>query len=190
MRERCCFNIRLVVSLVLVGTCLIVRPVQARYSGGTGEPNDPYRIGTAEDLNDIGNYVEDYNKCFVMTADINLADYTGDSFNIIGTSSNHFAGVFDGNGHSISNFCGTEGLFERIDEHGVVRNTSLIDVNMTGDQPGGMVGANNGVISNCSVTGKVTGIYCVGGLVGWSIGVVEDSSTDCIVNGDDAVGGH
>lgn len=42
------------------------------YSGGTGEPNSPYRIETAEDLNDIGNHVEDFNKCFVMVNDINL----------------------------------------------------------------------------------------------------------------------
>jgi hypothetical protein len=40
------------------------------YSGGTGEPNNPYRIATAQDLNDIGNHVEDFNKCFVVTADI------------------------------------------------------------------------------------------------------------------------
>ena len=56
----------------------------ARYSGGTGEPNSPYRIATPNDLNDIGNHVEDYNKCFVMVNDINLAQYTGTEFNIIG----------------------------------------------------------------------------------------------------------
>ena len=27
---------------------------QAKYSGGTGEPNDPYLIATAEDMNAIG----------------------------------------------------------------------------------------------------------------------------------------
>ena len=61
------------VFLSLAGVCL------ARYSGGTGEPNDPYRIGTAADLNDIDNHVEDYNKCFVLVDDINLAVYEGNS---------------------------------------------------------------------------------------------------------------
>ena len=70
------------------------------YSGGTGEPNDPYRISTPNDLNDIGNHAEDNDKYFVMVDDINLAQYTGTQFNIIDS----FRGVFDGNGHSISNF--------------------------------------------------------------------------------------
>jgi len=49
-------NILILIIMVLcTGT-----PVNAKYSGGTGEPNDPYRIATAEDLNDIGNYEEDW----------------------------------------------------------------------------------------------------------------------------------
>jgi hypothetical protein len=63
------------VSIVAIAILLLVTSSVsiARYSGGTGEPNDPYRISTPNDLNDIGNHAEDYNKCFVMTNDINLA---------------------------------------------------------------------------------------------------------------------
>jgi len=43
-----------------------------KYSGGTGEPNDPYRIATAADLNDIGNHEQDWNKHFVLINDVNL----------------------------------------------------------------------------------------------------------------------
>jgi hypothetical protein len=32
---------------VLIMVCLVGLPVQAKYSGGTGEPNDPYQIATA-----------------------------------------------------------------------------------------------------------------------------------------------
>jgi len=81
----------------------LVTDAQAKYSGGTGEPNDPFLIATAEDLNSIGLDPCDWDKHFKMIADINLADYTGDEFNLIKSSSTPFTGVFDGNNHSISN---------------------------------------------------------------------------------------
>jgi len=45
---------------VLIAVCGWGLSAQAKYGGGTGEPNDPYRIATAEDLNDIGRYEEDW----------------------------------------------------------------------------------------------------------------------------------
>ena len=39
-----------------------------------------------------------------MTADINMAGIIGDSFNMIGNSTNPFSGVFDGNNYAIENF--------------------------------------------------------------------------------------
>ena len=50
--------------------CLIVSTAQAKYSGGTGEPNDPYQIATAADLIALGETPEDYDKHFILTADI------------------------------------------------------------------------------------------------------------------------
>ena len=41
------------------------------YSGGKGEPNDPYLISTPEDMNAIGTEPNDWDKHFLMTADIN-----------------------------------------------------------------------------------------------------------------------
>jgi len=89
----------LIVVVLWVGTV-----AHARYSGGTGEPNDPYRIATAEDLNDIGNHQDDWDKHFILVNDVNLAEYTGTQFNIIGTYGVPFTGVFDGNDHKIYNF--------------------------------------------------------------------------------------
>jgi len=51
---------------------LFVLPAHAKYSGGTGEPNDPYQIATAEDLMLLGDSPEDYDKHFILTADIDL----------------------------------------------------------------------------------------------------------------------
>jgi len=37
-------------SSLLIEVCLMSFPAYAKYSGGTGEPNDPYQIATAERL--------------------------------------------------------------------------------------------------------------------------------------------
>ena len=81
------------------GICL------GKYSGGDGSESTPYRISDANDMNDIGLHDEDWGSHFVLTNDINLAQFTGTQFNIIGpNSTTPFTGVFDGNGFAISNF--------------------------------------------------------------------------------------
>jgi hypothetical protein len=172
------------------------------YSGGTGEPNDPYRIATANDLNDIGNHVEDFNKCFVMVNDINLADYNGTQFNIIGpNSTTPFTGVFDGNGHAISNFTysssGTDyvGIFGYVGNNiKVIKDLTLIDPNVdagTGNEVGALAGRLYfGSISGCCVKGGgVSGNYDVGGLVGQNRGGIEDCNVAVTVSGEMSVGG-
>jgi len=57
---------------LLITICLFIFPAQAKYGGGTGEPNDPYQIATAEDLMLLGDSPEDYDKHFILTADIDL----------------------------------------------------------------------------------------------------------------------
>jgi hypothetical protein len=183
---------------ISVGVCA------GTYSGGTGEPNDPYRIETPNDLNDIGNHVEDFNKCFVLVNDINLADYNGTQFNIIGDESNPFTGVFDGNGHTISNFTYSSagqdfiGLFGVVgimwEATGVVKDLNLTNADVdagTGDSVGALVGlVKDGDISNCRATGRVSGAENVGGLVGfsWSQGI-SNCYTAGEVLGDSWVGG-
>ena len=180
------------------------------YSGGTGEPNNPYRIGTPNDLNDIGNHVEDFNKCFVMVNDINLADYNGTQFNIIGRfiswndpNNRPFTGVFDGNGHTINNFTYTItdanyiGLFAYVADGAEIKNLGLIDVNVTVvdsnssdfstyDYAGSLVGLlRNGTVSSCwAEGGNVSGDWYVGGLVGDNRGHIKDSHAGVMVLGD------
>jgi hypothetical protein len=187
----------------------------AKYSGGTGEPNDPYRIATPNDLNDIGNHAEDFNKCFVCVNDINLADYNGTQFNIIGDWGEPFSGVFDGRGHTISNFSydtfggtGLEldgiGIFKHIkgeaDKPVEIKNLELIDPNViseNGDYIGsliGMVGQGPAQIDNCYANGvKVSGNEKIGGLMGaidyyWTV-TVSNCSSIGEVKGNKVVGG-
>ncbi|MBP8304032.1 MAG: hypothetical protein KBE04_07895 [Phycisphaerae bacterium] len=64
---------------VLVAVCVCVLPVQAKYSGGTGEPNDPYQIATAADLIALGETPEDYDKHSILCADVDLDPNLTDS---------------------------------------------------------------------------------------------------------------
>ena len=44
--------------------------------GGTGGPDDPYRIYTAEHMNEIGVRRDDWGKEFLLMADIDLSAYS------------------------------------------------------------------------------------------------------------------
>ena len=104
--------------------------MQAQYSAGTGEPNNPYLVSTPADMNQIGRNYTDWGKCFKLTADINLSAYTGTQFSRIGTDDKHpFSGVFDGNGHTISGFTYTAPTRDYIgvfgNNRGTVENVSL-----------------------------------------------------------------
>ena len=166
------------------GICL------AKYSGGDGSEAAPYRISDANDMNDIGLHEEDWDSHFVMVNDVNLAQFTGTQFNIIGYfidfgHNNPFAGVFDGNGHTISNFSyqttATDviGLFGYVDDvNAVIKDLGLIDPNFDGGTSyhvGSLVGyLRSGTISGCYVKGgSVSANYVVGGLVGYVGGLVN-----------------
>jgi len=169
------------------------------YSGGTGEPNDPYLIATADDLNDVGDHPEDFNKCFLMVADINLADYTGTQFNIIGRPDTRFSGVFDGNDHKIWNFSFSSfgrnyiGLFGYVGSEGQIKNLGMesVDVNdVNGSRIGGLVGYNRGTITNCFCSGSVTGYQCVGGLVAFNNGSISNCYAIGRISGEEySIGG-
>ena len=50
----------------------IVSTATAKYSGGSGTAQDPYQIATAADLISLGETPADYDKHFLLTADIDL----------------------------------------------------------------------------------------------------------------------
>ena len=55
----------------VVFCCLWAGPAYG-FAGGTGEPNDPYQIATAEQLTSIGSDPNLLDKHFVLVADIDL----------------------------------------------------------------------------------------------------------------------
>ena len=178
-------------------------PAYAKYSGGTGEPNDPYQIATAEDLISLGEDPNDYDKHFILTADIDLSGYTFERA-VIAPDTNDvesyfqgipFTGVFDGQWHRIHQLhiegSSNLGLFGQLGRGAQITNLSLVDANIvgTGSKIGLLVGYNSGTITNCYSTGMITGEHDVGGLVGFNGGSITTSYSNASVSGDICVGG-
>ena len=187
--------------------------LHAKYGGGTGEPNDPYLIYTAEHMNTIGLHEEDWDKHFKLMADIDLSAYTGTDFNIIGyvnivrigrdsqVEGKPFTGVFDGNGHTISNFSyhSTDtdciGIFKIVSgEDALIKNLGLINPENSGQyEVGSLVGEiSSGTVSGCYVEGgSVSGNEDVGGLVGYNFinGTITNCYSTASVSGSYNLGG-
>ena len=85
----------------LLAVCLLGLPAYANYSGGSGTAQDPYQIATAADLIALGEMPTDYDKHFILTADIDLdLNLLGGGFFDRAVIAG-FTGVLDGNGHRI-----------------------------------------------------------------------------------------
>jgi hypothetical protein len=191
--------------LVLFALTFITSPAQARYGGGTGEPNDPYLIYTAEQMNAIGAEPNDWDKHFGLMADIDLTELGDRPFNIIGTylmtppirgseSGTHlltppFTGVFDGNGHTISGFVLTPahpyaiGLFSVVaDPNAAIRNLTLVAprIERWAGYAGTLVGyLCEGTLTNCHAENVDIAVSAeiAGGLLGLCGSVSSDGYT-------------
>ncbi len=164
------------------GTIFAIPPgiAYVKYGGGTGEPNDPYQIATAEDLMLLGDSPQDYGKHFILTADIDLdPNLPGrkvfDKAVIAPNWNMPFVGVFDGDGRTISHLKirGGEylGLFGELGFGAMVSDLGVVDANVTGSgaNVGGLAGYNvSGSVTDCYSTGVVHGRLSVGGLIGYN----------------------
>jgi hypothetical protein len=153
------------------------------YSGGTGTSADPYQIATKADLLQLGATADDYGKCFILTADIDLsaevfttAPIAPDRDNDLDFQGTMFSGTFDGNGHTVSHLIIISehsydclGLFGCTKETAVVKNLAVDSVAISGtgaDNCGGIVGWNRGLVQDCHSSGTISGQSLVGGVVG------------------------
>jgi hypothetical protein len=173
---------------------------------GSGQPEDPYQLWSVEQFISITDHYEDFDKCFVLMADIDLNDIDPYRIRPIGTYSMPFTGVFDGNYHTIHNF-----RYETINENwvglfgclggfqsdgsvlsGTVKNLHLANMTVTGgNYVGGLTGGcYGGVLASCGISGSVAGGTDVGGLVGlgWYASI-SSSCTSGIIEGYREVGG-
>jgi hypothetical protein len=177
----------------------------ATYSGGTGEPNNPYQIATKTDLLALAADTNDYSKNFILTANIDLGGQVFATAIIAESNSPNgyyhgtiFTGVFDGNDHKITNFTINGGttcylaLFGFVGYGGQVKNLGVEDANITGnDEVAGLAATiEEGSLTNCYAACSVSGTDEVGGLVGYSY---KGTFTNChaagSVSGVSSVGG-
>ena len=148
---------------------------------------------------------------YELAADLNLDtdgdgevdsddDYWNDGagWQPIGSSSNRFDAIFDGNGYTISNLfidrglAGYVGLFGFTNSSTVIRNADLRATDIRGDAyVGSLVGATyRGAVFGSRAAGEVAGFDYAGGLVGASFnGLISASYSTASVSGDDHVGG-
>jgi hypothetical protein len=169
------------------------------YSGGDGSAGNPFLISDANDMNEIGAEMGDWDKHFLLTNDIDMAGFTYTTALIAPDTSSSsdfqgtkFTGVFDGAGFKITNLtidtAGTDylGLFGYIDSTGMVNNLGAEDVNIAGGNHSvllaGLCGLNSGTISDCYSTGLVTGGDYSGSL-GELVGVNSGTISNCFSTG-------
>jgi len=195
---------------VLSAVCLVGLPAQAKYAGGTGEPNDPYRIATAADLILLGDSPTDYSRHFILTADIDLdpnlpgrkvfgraviAPDTDPSLDFDATA---FSGVLDGNGHTISHLVirggwyGYLGLFGYLESGAEVRDLGVVDVNISRPSLSRLVlvGISSDSVSSDYSTRSVNSTGAVGGLAAVNEGSVWNSySTGSVSSANHDLGG-
>lgn len=183
------------------------------FGGGTGTAEDPYLVEDGEDLVAVGQLTdrgESLGTFFKQAENIDLALFL--NWQPICTL-HPFVGSYDGQLYEINNlkiekddevdFFSAVGLFSRLGSSAILNGVQLVNADVHGDQfVGALVGeAETGnlgsagiTISNCSASGKVTGVWnSTGGLVGYIGGLVTttlvDCYTSCDVIGDDEVGG-
>jgi hypothetical protein len=162
----------------------IVSTATAKYSGGSGTAQDPYRIATAADLIALGETPADYDKDFLLTTDIDLdpelpgrkvfdraviAPDTDPNDRWREFQGAPFTGVFDGGGHTISHLIikgkGYLGLFGQLGwgyaPAGEVKDLGVVDVDITGSgyYVGALVGYNYGTITTRPYTSVIFSLF-------------------------------
>ena len=120
------------------------------------ETPETLSISTAAELLAV-----DVTKSYLLTADIDLA---GAEWEPIGTPDDPFAGTFDGDGHTISNFQITHANANMNGLFGVVTG-DLVDLNVTGfvidittsylTYAGGLVAHTTGSLTGCTASGSI-----------------------------------
>lgn len=174
-------------------TCLLpaLSAKAIEFAGGTGEPNDPYQIATAEQLMAIGQDEGLQGRHFVLVADIDMDPNLPGG--VVLTSGLVLAGALDGRGHRVFHLGGSVfvvhptsrgethygvGLFDLIGPDSVVRNLAVEGVFTRAVAP--LARENAGCIINCSAAGTLSNgdlqADTIGGLVGKNTGTIVGCS--------------
>ncbi len=178
------FVLALCMALLCIGAGATAGDGTNPFAVGNGTADSPYIIMDADELAAVGN---ELNAHYKLGGNIDL---NNNSWTPIGSDDNHaFTGTFDGGNHTISGLyidSSSEyaGLFGYVSGAGTVKNLTVSGtVTGNGNYTGGIVGWNNGTVSNCTnnvnVTGNGSGAATyTGGVVGYNYGSTSTVS-DC-----------
>lgn len=175
---------------------------------GAGTKESPYEVATAQDIEDLAN-ANNHNASyrngsnvftgvyFRQTADIDMKAV--DNHEPIGVAKTAFNGIYDGQGHTISNLTQNRrdefnaGMFGLLGNDAQVRDIKFVNpsINTAKSKVGVVAGESNGKVSNITVTGGYVGVpaYYGGGIVGMNYGTVDSTSFSGSIEGEDMVGG-
>ena len=172
------------------------------YTGdpGSGSETDPYIVYDVATLRKVGSELTpsgwNPSAYYKQMRNIDLSGVT--DWTTIG-GSNAFTGSYDGNGLEIRNLTSSSnvgvGLFGNIASSGSISKVALVSVNITSTGiagVGGLAAGNLGTITNCSVTGTVSGNGSnLGGVVATNANgtITNCSFTGTVTGGSGAVGG-
>lgn len=175
----------------------------AQFSGsGSGTENDPYLILNPIQLNQMRNYLNQKGVYFKLMANIDLTEFIEDEFgsqgwNPIGTASNPFKGILEGNGKTITGLwikrenSNNVGLFSYTNR-ATIKDLNLKNVNISGNNVVGAISAycvDYCTIERCNISGCVKGSLSVGGCVGTGSVKLDKISSTAIVTGGENTGG-
>lgn len=158
------------------------------YSGGSGTADDPYKISTVADWQELIATSADYGQHFILLNDIDFdgINLTPVAPDINPTSNGYqgspFTGHFDGNNNVFSNVVmelpGSDyvGIFGYVGAQGEIACFGAENLILIGRaQIGGLSGVNYGLIDRCSVIGIIRGqeySHSLGGLCGSNYGTI------------------
>ena len=134
-------------------------------AGALNYNKSEFVIANVSDWNEIANYAKNNPNATFAGKTIRMSknvDFGGASIPTL--FSNSFAGTFDGQGNTLSNFSATTALIANVTTSGAVIQNVNVNGSVTGDAnllyAGGMIGMHDGTgsltVRNCSVAGTIS----------------------------------
>ena len=149
----------------------------AQFSGsGSGTSTDPYRIFNADQLSQLRNFLNQEGVYFKLQNDLDLTDwlaenYPGQGWQPVGSSTEPFKGILDGNNKTISGFSITRTSMDYVGLFGYVTGATIKDLTLKGNisgkaYVGSLIGYGTATVTNYTFEGNVTGTGSYTGGVG------------------------
>lgn len=139
-------------------------------------PENAFEIRTPDDVKTVFDGGAAFNGRNVVL--MNNVDMAGHAFTFNSCAmAGEYAGIFEGQGYTISNYSVRGGLFNIIKSGGIISNLNLEFTQGDFSGSGAIANFNNGTVINCNTVITISkAVNTIGGIALESNGVVEDCS--------------